>query len=85
VFAIPVTLVSSGSLAHQSAFLEDLRSAGPRYGLVTNVQLAPGANASEASLDGPNTMTTQVTIFCQPQTPEQISQLRKLLRGDIGS
>jgi hypothetical protein len=85
VFAVNLTVTSGGSLARQTSFLERLRSAGPRYGLVTSVQFAPGTGPTNASLDGADTMTTQVTVFSQPQTDAQLAQLHKLLNGDIGS
>ena len=85
LYAIPLTVTSQGTFKAQSKFLEGLRSAGPRYGLVTGVQFAPGAGAAEASIDGSDTMTVQVTVFSQPQSADELAQLHKLLSGDIGS
>ncbi|MGH8861322.1 MAG: hypothetical protein ACRDVG_08850 [Jatrophihabitantaceae bacterium] len=85
IYSIPITITSVGPLTHQAAFLEVLRAAGPRYGLVTSALFAPAAGTKEASIDGANLMTTQVTIFSAPQSPTQITQLNKLLSGDIGS
>jgi TolA-binding protein len=85
IYAIPVTVVSDGSLVQQTKFLEAIRAAGPRYGLVSSVQFAPAAGSTAQSIDGGNTMTVQVTVFSAPQSPPQVAELHKLLSGDIGN
>lgn len=85
LFSVQVTVQSSGSLAHQLAFLNDIRTAGPRRALLTSTQFTPGLGSKVASIDGSAALTTQLTIFSAPQTPEQIAQLKKLLSGKIGN
>jgi hypothetical protein len=84
-FSIPITVISNGTLARQVAFLDALRSAGPRYGLITNVQLSPGTGARVASVDAASAMTTQFTVFASPQGAAEVKELKKLLNGDIGN
>jgi hypothetical protein len=80
-FAIPVTLTSTGSTTHQFAFLRAIQDAGPRRVLVTSTQFAPPADSGSTSIDAGCTMTTQLTLFSAPLTPEQEAQLKKLLNG----
>lgn len=81
--AIPITLVSSGLGAGQLGFLKDLQITGPRRALVTSTQTTPTAGTTKASISGPCTMTTQLTIFTTPLTAQAQAQLQKLLHGDI--
>lgn len=85
LFAVQVTVTSSGTLAHQLEFLKDIRTAGPRRALITSVQVAPGTGTSAASIDGSTAFTTQLTIFSAPQSPAQLAALKKLLSGKIGN
>jgi hypothetical protein len=66
VFAIPVTVVSSGSFTHELAFLTAIQTLGPRRALVTSTQFAPGTGALAASLDTATTLTAQLTVFSAP-------------------
>jgi hypothetical protein len=66
VFAIPVTVVSSGSFAHELAFLKAIQTLGPRRALVTSTQFAPGTGAVTAALDTATTATAQLTVFSAP-------------------
>ncbi len=84
-FAIPVTLISTGSLAHQLAFLKAIQVTGPRRALVNSTQLAPAADTKSTSVDASCTMTTQLTVFTAPLTPQQLAQLNKLLSGDVSN
>lgn len=83
--AVQLTVQSNGTLAHQLAFLADVRLAGPRRALVTASQITPGVGAGASSIDGASSFSTQLTVFSAPQTPAQIAQLKKLLSGDIGN
>lgn len=85
LFSVQVTIQSNGTLAHQLAFINDIRTAGPRRALINSTQVTPGTGAKEASIDGAASFTTQLTIFSAPQSPEQIAQLNKLLSGKIGN
>jgi hypothetical protein len=66
VFAIPVTVVSSGSLKNELAFLKAIQTLGPRRALVTSTQFAPDAKSAATSLDKVTTVTAQVTVFSAP-------------------
>jgi hypothetical protein len=83
LLAIPITLVSTGSLPHQLAFLTAIQSAGPRRALVTSTQLTPSSGSVIASLDASCTMTTQLTVFTAALSPQAQAQLEKLLSGDV--
>ncbi|HEY3715520.1 MAG TPA: hypothetical protein VGL39_13420 [Jatrophihabitantaceae bacterium] len=83
LYAIPVTLVSSGPARDQLAFVRAIQVDGPRRALVTATQLTPASGSSEASIDPASTMTTQVTIFTAPLAPSAAAQLDKLLHGDV--
>ncbi len=83
LYSVQVTIVSDGTLARQIDFLSDIRTAGPRRVLLTSTQISPGTGAG-ASIDSRAGFTTQLTVFSAPQTPGQIAQLKKLLRGKLG-
>lgn len=81
IFAIPVTLVSTGSGVQQLEFLRAVQT-GPRHALVTSTQLVP-ASGGTASIASRSTMTTQVTVFSAPLAPQEQARLTKLLSGDV--
>ena len=83
LFSIPVTLVSTGSLRGQLAFLAAVQADGPRRALVTSTVLAPASGSATASLDASCTITTQLTVFTAALSPQARAQLEKLLHGDI--
>jgi len=83
LFAIPVTLISSGPADHQLDFLRAIQVSGPRRALVGSTQFAVDTSAEAEAIDGASTMTTQLTVFSSPLTPKQAAQLQKLLSGDI--
>ena len=83
LFSVQVTLLSTGSLKAQLAFLDDVRTRGPRSALVTSTQIAPGEGSENDSVDAKSSLTTQVTIFVAPRSPEQVAQLKRLLAGDL--
>lgn len=85
VFSIPVTVVSTGSLVDELAFLKLIQTVGPRRALVTSTQIAPGTGAKVASIDGSATVTAQLSVFSAPLTPDQATQMQKLLRGDVSN
>jgi hypothetical protein len=82
-FAVQVTVQSNGPLDRQLAFLQDVQS-GPRRVLITSTQVTPGTRAKGNSVDGDASVSTQLSIFSVPQTPDKIRQLKRLLRGDLG-
>ncbi len=84
LYAVPVTVVSTGSLAHQVAFLHAIQAIGPRRALVSSVQVGASGSTS-GSIDADDTATIQLTAFSAPQTPEQLAELKKLLNGDLGN
>ena len=81
LYAVPVTLIATGSAKNDLAFLTDIQTAGPRRALVTRAQLAPGPGSQVASIDTSATMTVQLTIFAAPRSPEATAQLLKQLNG----
>lgn len=83
LFAIPVTLLSTGSAKDSLAFLKAIQTDGPRRALITSTQLSPASGAADASIDASTTMTTQLTVFTAPLTPPAEAQLEKLLSGDV--
>jgi len=94
LFAIPVTVITTGSLAQQRAFLTAVR-AGPRASVVTATRLGPGSTAAGAagagvaaagasagsagSIERTSEMTTQLTVFVAPQTPAATAELTRQL------
>lgn len=84
LFEIQVTVTSNGTMAHQLAFLTDIRDTGPRRALITSIQLAPGV-ATATSTNSAVTLNTQLTIFSAPQSAAEIAALKKLLSGNIGN
>ena len=83
MFAIPVTLVSTGSAVNQLAFLKAIQVDGPRRALVISTALAPASGATTASIDASSTMTTQLSVFTAPLSSTAQAQLEKLLSGNI--
>jgi hypothetical protein len=82
VYAVQVQLVTQGSLNNQRRFLSLVQYAGPRRALISGVQLSPGTGSKVASVDSSARMTTQLTVFSAPQTPDEIARLKRLLAGD---
>ena len=85
LYSVAVTVQSSGTLARQLAFINDIRTAGPRRAMVNSAQLTPGVGAKESSIDAMVAFTTQLTVFSAPQPPAKIAALTKLLSGKIGN
>ncbi len=79
IYAVPLTVVSSGSLANQKAFLTKVQQAGPRLALVTSTKLVPGAAENGKSIDPGSSMTTVFTAFVAPQSAQVAAQLAKQL------
>jgi hypothetical protein len=82
VQAIQLQLVTDGTLKNQRRFLSLVQYAGPRRTLISGVQLTPGSGSKIASIDGGARMTSQLTVFSAPQTPDEIARLKRLLAGD---
>ncbi len=85
LYSVQVTIQSNGSLAHQVAFLHAVQVAGPRRALITSTQLGPGTGSKVSSIDASTNVTTQLTVFSAPQSPDQVAQLNKLLSGKTGN
>ncbi len=86
LFSMQVSLQSSGTLTNQLAFLNAVRTIGPRRALIVSTQVAPGPEAKKVpSITTSSLLTTQLTIFSAPQTPAQLVELKRLLSGKIGS
>jgi hypothetical protein len=84
LFSVSVTVDSDGTLPHQLAFLKAVQTAGPRRALISATQIGVAAGSKSTSIDGAASFTTSITVFSAPQTPDQITQLNKLLSGKIG-
>jgi hypothetical protein len=85
LFSLQLTVQSNGTLSHQLGFLDAVRTAGPRRALVTATQVSPATGSRSTSLERATTFTTQLTVFSAPQGPAQVTELQKLLSGDLGS
>jgi hypothetical protein len=72
-YSIEVTVVSGGSATDQQSFLRELQH-GPRAAFVTSAALAPPQSGSSSA-----TLTTQLEVFVQPQSPQDQAALQKLL------
>lgn len=81
LFAIPVTIVSKGRYDSQLRFLAGLQKLGPRVVLITGVRFAPGDQATLQDLDQQSSLTTSMSVFVAPLTPQQNEQLAKQLAG----
>ena len=79
LYGIPLTIVSTGDYASQLRFLEAIQFAGPRVALVTGVRFASLSDANTEVVDDASSMTTALTIFAAPQTPDAAAALRKQL------
>ncbi len=82
MYAVQLQLVTDGSLTNLRRFLSLVQYAGPRRTLISGIQLSPGTGAKAASIDGSARMTTGLTVFSAPQTPDEIARLKRLLAGD---
>jgi hypothetical protein len=81
LFAIPVSIVSTGAFDAQLKFLAELQKVGPRVALVTGTRFTPGDDTKDESVDKNCSMTTNVSIFVAPKTPQEAEQLQKQLAG----
>ena len=79
LFQIAFTVITSGSLAQQEAFLTAVQYAGPRTALVTSTQLGSGQNSETSAIGLSSSLTTQLDVFVAPQTPAVAAQLLKQL------
>ncbi len=90
VFAVPVTITTTGSLVQQRAFLGRLQT-GPRAVLVSSSRLGPAestgaartgaAATATASIEKASDMTTLLTVFVAPQTPAATAELTRQLNA----
>lgn len=74
-YSIAVTVVTSGSAADQQIFLHKIQNGG-HAAFVTSAALAPPAAGGAAAAA---TLTTQLQVFVQPQSPQDQAALQKLL------
>jgi hypothetical protein len=65
-YAIPVTIISTGSLTHELAFLKAIQTVGPRRVLVNSAVFAPGGSSQLAAIDKSTAVTAQLTVFSAP-------------------
>jgi hypothetical protein len=79
VMAIPITLLSTGTSAHQLAFLKAVQVQGPRRALVSSTNLGGGSAGGGSAVGKSTTMTIQMTIFTAPLDAAGRKQLLKLL------
>lgn len=82
-FAIPVTIVATGSTQRVLSLLQQIQQNGPRRALVTSVSLSPASTgtAKATTLAGGATLNVQMQIFVAPKTPEAEAELEKLATG----
>jgi hypothetical protein len=79
MFTVPVSIVSSGTLAAQRHFLDLVQKSGPRAALVTATKIFPSADQRGASIIGGSSMTTNFIVFVAPHSPAIAAQLAKQL------
>ncbi len=79
MFSVPVSIVSTGTLAAQRQFLELVQGSGPRAALVTSTKILPSADQRGSSIVAGSNMTTNFTVFVAPQSPAMAAQLAKQL------
>ncbi|HET6208819.1 MAG TPA: hypothetical protein VFD94_00475 [Jatrophihabitans sp.] len=77
LYAVAVTLTTSGEVPHLEAFLKDLQYVGNRRVLISSVQLAPSANAKTASISKSASATIQLSVFVAPQSAADQASLTK--------
>ncbi len=89
LFAIPVTLTTTGPAKGQIAFVGALQQVGPRRALVVSTTLAPvgatgsagSAGSATTSIAVSSTMTTLITVFSAPVSPDDQAKLDRLIAG----
>jgi type IV pilus assembly protein PilO len=69
LFALPVSVVVSGSWRGDVAFLRGLQYGGPRAVLVSSVDLGSATGQSSPGSSGEQTMTVQCTLFVSVSSP----------------
>lgn len=79
VRAIPITLVSTGTVVRQLHFLRDIQKTGPRRALVSSTSLVP---LGEGATNSSSTMTVQLTVFSSRLSEETQAQLAGVLGDD---
>jgi hypothetical protein len=82
-FAIPVTIVATGSTQRVLTLLQQIQQNGSRRALVTSVSLAPASTgtAKASTLAGGATLNVQMQVFVAPKTPAAEAELEKLANG----
>jgi hypothetical protein len=81
LFAIPISIVSTGAFDAQLKFLASLQKVGPRVALVSGTRFTPGDDTKDEAVDKHCSMTTNVSVFVAPKTPQEAEQLQKQLAG----
>ena len=66
IYAIPVTISTTGPADRQQAFLRSLQHVGPRTAVVSSAQLSPAGTAASGSIDGSSTLSVQLQVFVAP-------------------
>ena len=74
--AVPITIVSTGKGLELRYFLRDVQQVGPRRALVIATSMVPN---EEGSIEGPSTMTVQLTVFSSPVDDATREQLKEIL------
>jgi Tfp pilus assembly protein PilO len=77
LYAIAVTLTTSGEVHHLEAFLSNLQYVGNRRVLISSVQMAPSANAKTVSISQSASATIQLAVFVAPQSAADEALLTK--------
>ncbi len=77
-YSIGVSVVSSGTVADEQHFLRSVQH-GSRAVLVTSGALAPPDQSAGHSTVGMATLTIELQVFVEPQSPQDLAELQKLL------
>lgn len=81
-FAIPVTIVATGTPERLQSLLQKIQTLGPRRALVASTAMTPsGGNGTGNGISGGASLNAQMQIFVAPQTPEAEAELEKLAAG----
>ena len=81
LFAIPISVTSTGTLEANRSLIRAIQKVGPRRALVTSAQFAPAGGGKVQNIDTVSAMTLQVQIFVAPQIPADEKELLNQING----
>jgi hypothetical protein len=79
LFALLVTVISTGTALHLQEFLNKIQQNGPRRALLQSAQFTPAGATGSGSIDAGAIMTVQLQVFVAPQSAAAEAQLQKQL------